>query len=222
MYDKILYPERKHFCRYCLKAFSTEEILKSHIKDCFKINGTQRIIMPKKDEYVKFRKYERRIRSPFTIYTNFESILMPEHNGKQNPEESYTNKYQEQIACSYGYKLVCVDDEFSQSFKIYLGEDVLYNFINSMTKESKYCIEVIKKHFSKELVMTKEDNDDFNNSTNVGFVTMIMLIMMLKARVIPAKYRCSADRDSNIFVKLSHKTHIVFHNLKKYDSHLIM
>ena len=26
----------------------TEEILKCHIKDCFKINGNQRIIMPKK------------------------------------------------------------------------------------------------------------------------------------------------------------------------------
>ena len=30
---------RKHFCRYCLQAFSTEEILKYHIKDCFRTNG---------------------------------------------------------------------------------------------------------------------------------------------------------------------------------------
>ena len=35
----------KHFCRYCLQAFSTEEILKHHIRDCFKINGKQKIIM---------------------------------------------------------------------------------------------------------------------------------------------------------------------------------
>ena len=27
------------------------------------------------------------------IYTDFESILLPEDNGKQNPNESYTNKY---------------------------------------------------------------------------------------------------------------------------------
>ena len=31
---------------------------------------------------------------------------MSEYNGKQNPEESYTEKYQKRIACSYGYKLV--------------------------------------------------------------------------------------------------------------------
>ena len=27
------------------------------------------------------------------IYTDFESILTAEDNGKRNPEESYTNKY---------------------------------------------------------------------------------------------------------------------------------
>ena len=31
----------------------------------------------------------------------FESILVPEDNGMQNPEGSYTNKYQKHIACSY-------------------------------------------------------------------------------------------------------------------------
>ena len=58
--------KKKHFCRYCLQAFSTEEILKHHIKDCFKINGKQRIIMPRKDEYVKFKNYERtKVDAPF-------------------------------------------------------------------------------------------------------------------------------------------------------------
>ena len=28
------------------------------------------------------------------IYVDFESILMGENNGKQNPEGSYTNKYE--------------------------------------------------------------------------------------------------------------------------------
>ena len=70
----------------CLQAFSTEEILKRDIKDCFKINDMQRIMMPKKDEYVKFRNYERKIKSLFIIYADFESILVSEDNGEQNPE----------------------------------------------------------------------------------------------------------------------------------------
>ena len=35
----------------------------------------------------------------------------------------------------------------------------------SMVEESKYCRDVIKKHFNKELVMTKEDNENFKIST---------------------------------------------------------
>ena len=34
-----------------------------------------------------------------------------------------------------------------------------------MIEESKYCSDVTKKHFNKELIMTKEDNKDFKNST---------------------------------------------------------
>ena len=33
-----------------------------------------------------------------------------------------------------------------------------------MIEENKYCSDVIKKHFNKELMMTKEDNEDFKNS----------------------------------------------------------
>ena len=47
--------------------------------------------MPKKDEYVKFKNYERIIKTPFIIYTDIESILVSEDNGKENPKESYTN-----------------------------------------------------------------------------------------------------------------------------------
>ena len=98
MYNHTLHHGKTHFCRYCLQAFSTDEMLKHHIKDCPKINGAQRIKMSKKGKYV-------------------------------------------------------------------LGKDTVYNFINNMIKESKYCNEVMKKHFHKELVMTKEDNEDFKNST---------------------------------------------------------
>ena len=75
------------------------------------------------------------------------------------------NKYQKHIACSYGYKLVCVDDKFSKPFKSYLGKDAVYKFIKSMIEESKYCSDVMKKYFNKELVMIIDGNEDFENSS---------------------------------------------------------
>ena len=77
---------------------------------------------------------------------------------------SLTNKYQKHVTCIYGYKLVCVDDSFSEHCKSYLGEDTVSNFINSMIKESKYCSDVMKKR-NKEPIMTEKDNEDFKNST---------------------------------------------------------
>ena len=78
------------------------------------------------------------------------------------------------------------------AIKTYLGKDEVYNFINNMIEENKYCLNVMKKHFNKELLMTKEDNDDFKNYTTVGSVTIIMMfmimimivIMMLKQEII--------------------------------------
>ena len=49
--------EENIFIVIVYKYFSTEEILKCHMKDCFNINGIRRIIMSKKDEYVNFKNY---------------------------------------------------------------------------------------------------------------------------------------------------------------------
>ena len=43
MYDHSLHHGRKYFCRYCLHAFITEIILKSHVKYCLKFSGKQTI-----------------------------------------------------------------------------------------------------------------------------------------------------------------------------------
>ena len=83
--------------------------------------------------------------------------------------KSYSNKYQKDVACSYGYELVCVDNKFSKPFKSYLREDAVYNFIDSMIEESKYFSEVMKKPFNKELVMTKKHNEDFKNPFKYWF-----------------------------------------------------
>ena len=46
MYDHSLHCGRKHFCRK--QAFVTEDISEQYIKNFFKINSKERILMPKK------------------------------------------------------------------------------------------------------------------------------------------------------------------------------
>ena len=73
------------------------------------------------------------------IFADFESILAPEDNGKQNLDQSCTSRHQKHVACSDGHKSVCVDDIFRKPFKSYLDQDSVDNFINSFFEESKYC-----------------------------------------------------------------------------------
>ena len=73
MYDHNLQRGRKYFCHYFLQAFNKKKkcIEKSYWKlDWFKINSKQ---------WMKLRNYVTKIKSPFIIYENFESILVPEN-----------------------------------------------------------------------------------------------------------------------------------------------
>ena len=90
-----------------------------------------------------------------------------------------------------------------------------------MNQESKYCSDVMKKHFNKELAMTSKDNEDFKNYTKCWICDNNYIDDDIKVRDhchVTGKNRGSAHRDFNIKVKLNHK----FHNLKKYGSHLII
>ena len=102
------------------------------------------------------------------IYADFEGILVPEDNEKQNSEEFHTDKYQKHVAnitVSYSYKLLYAGVKFSKPFQTYLGKDAVYNFVNNIIEEGKYCSDMIKKHFNKELVMNKDENKKIKNST---------------------------------------------------------
>ena len=84
----------------------------------------------------------------------------------------------------------------SKPFKTNLGKDVVYNFINSMIEESKYCNKVMKKHFNKELVMTKKEIEDFKNSTKCWICDNDYIDTDVKVRDhchITRKYRGSAN-----------------------------
>ena len=67
----IIHGIRKTILVQFLPAFSTVEILKSHVNGCFKNNHKQMIKMPGKGKYARFNNYERKIKSPFMVCPNF-------------------------------------------------------------------------------------------------------------------------------------------------------
>ena len=79
MYDHTLHHGRKHFCCYCLQAF--RRTWNNILWIALKLMANKLLRCLKKVN----------IKSPFMIYADFEIILVPEDNGKQNPNESYCN-----------------------------------------------------------------------------------------------------------------------------------
>ena len=93
-------------------------------------------------------------------------------------------------------------------------ESKIQKSLNSMIEESRYFSDVMKKYFNKEIVMTKEDNENFKNSTKCWICDNDYIDNDDHCH-ITGKQRDSAHRDCNINLKLDHKIPVVFHNLEK-------
>ena len=82
----------------------------------------------------------------------------------------------------------------------------------------------MKKYFCKNLVMSAEENERFE-LTNICWICSKIIDVDEKVRDhchISGKYRGPAHWNCNINLKISRKFFVIFHNLKEYDSHLIV
>ena len=92
-----------------------------------------------------------------------------------------------------------------------------------MLKESKYCSDVVKKHFNKELAVTKTDDKNFRNSAKCLTCDNYYIDGDVKVRYhchISGTYGGSAHKDCDIMAKLNHNLLLYSTTKKKTDSHL--
>lgn len=87
-------------------------MLRNHQKFCLEISSRQSIKMVEKGSSIKFSRCSRQLMAPLIIYADFESDVVDSKEGKF--DDSCSDKYQDHVACSYGYKLVYVDGRFSK------------------------------------------------------------------------------------------------------------
>ena len=230
---------RKYFCLRCLHCCSSERTYKIHREDCLLLNGAQAIKMPEEGSIIYFKNHKKMLPAPFVIYADFEAITERIDSCVPPDGKSYTSTYQSHKACGYGYKLVCrYDNNYSKPVKIYRGADAIDKFIVQMMREVEDCRRIVREQFQKPLIMTYENERDFQNSTvchicERRFKPKDLVIlddgdMTNKVRDhchITGKYRGAAHIDCNLKWAISAKNlkiPVVFHNLKGYDCHFIM
>ena len=91
--------------------------------------------------------------------------------------------------------------------------------------EEKWCKETLKKHFNKQLEITAAEEKNFKKSDSCHIYGIRYKSCDVRVRDhchITGKYRGSAHQKCNINYKLTEKIPVIFHNLRGYDSHLIM
>ena len=126
MFSRTKKKKKKHFCKYCFLCFSSKNILNKHKEVCLKINDKQTVKL--KDDFMEFKNYCRQIPVPFKIHADFDWILEGVKSSKKT-SDSYTEKYQNHIPCSFAYEFVCVVDKFNKPVFLYGGENAVNRFM---------------------------------------------------------------------------------------------
>ena len=84
---------------------------------------------------------------------------------------------------------------------------------------------MIKKHFNKNLIISAEEEEKFQLTNSCWIFDKLFNVGDDKVRDhchITGKYRVATHWSSNVNLKLSKKVPVIFHNLRGYDSHLII
>ena len=91
-----------------------------------------------------------------------------------------------------------------------------------MVEESKYCTCVIKKHFNKELVTTKENDEDCESCSKCWICGNTFVEGDAKVKDhVAGNYRGAVHGDCNTNLTLNYDIPIVFHSLKNYDANVM-
>ena len=202
---------------HCLQNFTSEEVLSNHKTQCLSIYATQAVTY--ESGTIKFKNYEKQIPIPFKIYADTECFL----KRTNSYEGKYTIKYQEHIPNSIGAKLVCIGDRFTLPFIIFKGDDCINKFIKSDFEQKEWINRVIREYFNKDLIMTNEDEEIYQNSQLCWIFKQELNTDKVRDHChITGKFRGASDNKCNLYFRIPKKLLIIFHNLQGSDGHSIL
>ena len=218
---------KKHFCKNCIQCFSSKEVLEKHKPDCMTLNDGQAVELPKEGSSISFNHIKKTVSVPFVIYADFESLVPKYKKEKElNENSSWTRKHQKHNICSYGYKVVCCyDDKYSQPYKSFRGENAAYKFLEAIFEEEKTIDKYMRQFKFSKMIMTNDDWSNYNNAETCYVCKEGFSEENKKVRDhchITNKYRGAACNKCNLKLKVPSTIPVIFHNLRGYDSHLLM
>ena len=217
-----------HFCHYCLHGFAKEETLQKHQVYCSS-NGPQRVELPVpgENDILRFKDYEKTLKVPFVIYADFETINRKLDTCQSDPNQSSTSQTTKLEACSFGYKVVCEDERYTKPTTIFRGENAAEKFISNLLKEQDEIKQILSN--IEPMILDEKVEDMLSNATHCCICgCQFTLYDRQYERLVrhhshfTGKIMGLACNTCNINCKKANFIPVVFHNLKQFDSHILM
>ena len=209
-------------CKRCMSHFVSQDVYEKHNYFC--INTQPRCEMPKEGEVIKFKNDYRKYPHPIVITADFEALLIP-------TEDKISH-----IPASAAFVVDSPDagDEVER-FQLYRGENCLDEFVNGI--KSVVNDFAVKHQQFRRANMTEDDWKIHNTSdccwlckkefSNEDVISPKGNSYKPKGKVIDhdhltGKYIGAAHSDCNFNRKTKYFIPIYFHNLSRYDSHMML
>ena len=206
------------FCFNCLQRFSAKKFLDNHKPYCIK---TQKTVFPKENEYIYFKSHRKQLRAPFVIYADFECFT------KKN---DHPNEYQRHVPSGFCYHIVSTAEQYTKGPVSYTGTNVVETFFDKLMEEENR-IETI---LSQEVDMIWNDTTakHFDEATDCYICDLPLGADRVRDHDhLTGEYRGAAHNECNLkfrwsksnpMNKFGFRIPVIFHNLRGYDSHLLM
>ena len=124
--------------------------------------------------------------------------------------------------CSFGYKVISTDPNFSKETVICKGSDAPKKLLEYLFKESEEIEQRLKN--MKPLALTEEEEQNFQTVNTCCICNKIFIDSDTKARHhdhTTGNFIGASHMNCNLQCKQVKFIPVVFHNLKNFDSHLL-
>lgn len=229
--DRTNHNGAMHYCNYCLHGFIRESLLIDHVPYC-STHAPQKIQMPDKEEdrWVKFKDYAKGLKVPFTIFADFECFTRKISSCSPSQNTSSTTPYQKHEPSGFGYVVVSSDPAYHKQAVVYRGDNVVDNFIEHMLNEEQEIIQTLSN--MKPIKLTAQEENDFQKASHCHICEQLLGADRVRDHDhLNGRYRGAAHNACNLNFKYKKENEkkpnsfhipIIFHNLSRYDLHVLM
>ena len=231
LYGRTNHQQKSFVCKFCLYSFTKKESCTTHEEVCSQIPAQVVSYPNEHNKYLKFKNFGNGLRTPFTIYCDFESLLVPVH-------DEMGRKIVKHIPCSVGCPTVSDCQDYNQQqIWTHSGPGTMEKFFEHLDKESAR-INAIMNDIKPMAPLTVEEKERCQRTKNCGncgiefdddvhsktfhhdhvsskfiYATCNRCNLALKHRQVIRKSKRS---------EAVYEIVVVLHNLSAYDLHLIL